>query len=151
MAARRRTIHERAREAIRAAALAYPDTTEEFPWGESVVKVRGKVFVFLGSGVENGFGCSVKLPESCHAALTLPFATPTGYGLGKSGWITARFSLDEDIPVPLLLEWLAESHAAVAPKVRANAKATAKATRATKATKATAKKPAAKPKRRART
>ena len=48
-------------------------------------------------------------------ALDLPFASPTGYGLGKSGWVTARFSAGEDVPVPLLREWIAESYRAVAP------------------------------------
>ena len=30
-------------------ALSYPGAHEEFPWGERVVKVKGKVFVFLGA------------------------------------------------------------------------------------------------------
>ena len=36
--------------ALRAHALAYPGAREAFPWGERVVKVGGKVFVFLGGG-----------------------------------------------------------------------------------------------------
>ena len=31
-------------------AHGYPEATEEFPWGDRVVKVKGKVFVFMGSG-----------------------------------------------------------------------------------------------------
>jgi predicted DNA-binding protein (MmcQ/YjbR family) len=99
-----------------AAALAYPGAHEDHPWGETVVKVKGKVFVFLGHAQEKGFGCSLKLPFSCGAALLLPFASPTGYGLGKSGWISASFAPGEDVPDGLLLEWLDESYRAVAPK-----------------------------------
>ena len=100
---------------VRDAALAYPGATEEFPWGERVVKVKGKVFVFLGKG-EGEFGLSVKLPETASVALTLPFCEPTGYGLGKAGWVSASFTKAKDVPLPMLLEWLDESYRAVAPK-----------------------------------
>ncbi len=100
--------------ALRAHALSLPGAQEAFPWGESVVKVRGKVFVFLGR--EGDLGVSVKLPESGMAALALPFVEPTGYGLGKSGWITASFSRIERVPVRLLQQWIEESYRAVAPR-----------------------------------
>src|SRR6188768_1611546 len=92
---------------LRSVALAYPETTEEFPWGDRVVKVKGKVFIFMGSGdTDDGVGLSVKLPQSGTAALALPFCAPTGYGLGKSGWVSVRFAKGEKPPMPLLLEWL---------------------------------------------
>ena len=31
-------------ELLRAYAKAYPEAHEDFPWGESAIKVRGKVF-----------------------------------------------------------------------------------------------------------
>ncbi|MBA3709787.1 MAG: hypothetical protein H0W83_13320, partial [Planctomycetes bacterium] len=37
-------------KALRAFALAFPGAYEDFPWGERVVKVAKKVFVFLGRG-----------------------------------------------------------------------------------------------------
>ena len=49
-------------------------------------------------------------------ALLLPFATPTGYGLGKSGWVSAHFVASDDPPLALLREWIDESYRAVAPK-----------------------------------
>jgi predicted DNA-binding protein (MmcQ/YjbR family) len=49
-------------------------------------------------------------------ALTLPFASATRYGLGKSGWVSAKFAADEEIPTQLLLEWIDESYRAIAPK-----------------------------------
>jgi predicted DNA-binding protein (MmcQ/YjbR family) len=100
---------------LRAFALGYPEAYEDFPWGERVAKVKGKVFVFLGRD-GNELGLSVKLPESGMLALGLPFASPTGYGLGKAGWVTVRFGKREKAPVALLRSWIDESYRAVAPK-----------------------------------
>jgi predicted DNA-binding protein (MmcQ/YjbR family) len=101
---------------LRERALRFPGATEHFPWGESVVKVKGKVFVFLGRDDGDEVGLSVKLPESGAAALALPFVEPTGYGLGKAGWVTASFPKGKSLPVELLAQWLEESYRAVAPK-----------------------------------
>jgi predicted DNA-binding protein (MmcQ/YjbR family) len=101
---------------LRAHALSYPEAREDFPWGERVVKVRGKVFVFLGRPEGGGLGLSVKLPGSATLALDLPFASPTAYGLGKSGWVTARFGPRQKPPLDLLRQWIDESYRAVAPK-----------------------------------
>ncbi|MCA8926013.1 MAG: MmcQ/YjbR family DNA-binding protein [Planctomycetes bacterium] len=96
-------------------ALRFPETCEESPWGERVVKVRKKVFVFLGKG-QGGFSVTTKLPLTGGMALQLPFAAPCGYGLGKSGWVTARFAKGEDVPLELVRDWVDESFRAVAPK-----------------------------------
>ncbi len=61
-------------------------------------------------------GFSVKLPESGPDALDLPFAKPTGYGLGKSGWVSATFEPKDRPPAEILKEWILESYRAVAPK-----------------------------------
>lgn len=96
-------------------ALSLPGAYPDHPWGETVAKVGKKVFVFLGHD-ERAVGFSAKLPASSEAALLLPFAKPTGYGLGKSGWVTASFDEGEDVPVDLLLGWIEESYRAIAPK-----------------------------------
>lgn len=103
---------------LRSYALSFPGATEDFPWGERVAKVHGKVFVFLGCNPVPGgpVGLSVKLPESGAEALDLPFAKPTGYGLGKSGWVSARFEPGDRPPVEILKTWIRESYRAVAPK-----------------------------------
>jgi predicted DNA-binding protein (MmcQ/YjbR family) len=106
--------HEKAFKALLDRALSYPGAWEDHPWGETVVKVAKKIFVFLGKG--DSFGCSMKLDRTSEAALsTFPWCSPTGYGLGKAGWVTAQFEPKQDVPVPLLLEWLDESYQAVAP------------------------------------
>jgi predicted DNA-binding protein (MmcQ/YjbR family) len=107
---------KRVEKKLRDIALAYPGAREEFPWGERVVKVGKKVFVFMGMPESGGLGLSVKLPNSGTMALMFPFATPTGYGLGKSGWVSARFEPGDAPPVELLRAWIDESYRAVAPK-----------------------------------
>jgi predicted DNA-binding protein (MmcQ/YjbR family) len=103
-------------EVLLAAALAYPDAWKDHPWGENVAKVGKKVFAFFGVPEEGVVALSVKLPASSDMALSLPFVQSTGYGLGKSGWVTARFAAGEEVPTAMLLEWIDESYRAVAPK-----------------------------------
>jgi predicted DNA-binding protein (MmcQ/YjbR family) len=86
----------------------------DHPWGETVAKVKTKVFVFLGSSNEE-LSLSVKLPQSGSFALGLEWATPTGYGLGKAGWVTARFTGRKKAPLDVLRKWIDESYRAVAP------------------------------------
>ncbi len=102
---------------LRAAALTYPEVHEDFPWGHSAFKVaKKKVFCFLVLEPK-GLSLSCKLPLSSDMALMLPFAEPTGYGLGKSGWVSAAFEPSgKSPPVALLKEWLDESYRALAPK-----------------------------------
>jgi len=105
----------KAERLVREIALAYPEAYEEMPWGHSAIKVRKKSFLFMGTS-DGRFSLSVKLPHSAEAALTLPFTEPTGYGLGKSGWVSARFDARDVPPLPMIREWIDESYRAVAPK-----------------------------------
>jgi len=99
-------------------ALTYPETTLEHPWGHDVVKVKGKMFASFGGeeGTKGEFSLSVKLPVSSEMALTLPWVEPTGYGLGKSGWVTARLKSGSDFEIDTLKGWIDQSYRAVAPK-----------------------------------
>ena len=101
---------------LRAVALGYPEAVEEHPWGESAFKVRKKVFVFMGEPEQGGLSLSLKLPESGPMALLEPFASPTGYGLGRSGWVSVTFGPDDEVPVELIEDWIDESYRTVAPK-----------------------------------
>jgi predicted DNA-binding protein (MmcQ/YjbR family) len=103
------------RDRIRAFALSLPQATEDFPWGESVAKVNGKVFVFLGAAAAGAPRMTVKLHESHGHALAIEGAERTGYGLGKSGWVTVPLRAG-GVTVDLLRDWVEESYRIVAPK-----------------------------------
>jgi hypothetical protein len=114
----KRTNAEKCGEAIHELALGYPEATQSRPWGEIAVKVKGKTFLFMRSDRE-GLSLSVKLPSSGRSAVKRPFAQPTRYGLGKSGWVTCEFAPNDQPPLALLRQWLDESYRAIAPKALA--------------------------------
>ncbi len=119
---------ERAEATVAGAAEAYPNVTEAGPWGHRAFKIQGKTFLFL-SADEEGLSLSVKLPVSGKSALAFSFAEPTHYGLGKSGWVTARFAPGAEIPLPKVIEWVDESFRAIAPKKVVSALADSQAKR----------------------
>lgn len=54
MTASARLKHADAKK-LRAVALGYPETVEDFPWGRSAFKVAGgKAFLFLAENEEGG-------------------------------------------------------------------------------------------------
>ena len=95
-------------------ALSLPEAVEDHPWNETVAKVRKKVFVFFG-GDPSANRITVKLVESHGHALSIEGAEPTGYGLGKAGWVTVPVDA-EDVDIGLLCDWIEESYRIVAPK-----------------------------------
>ena len=100
-------------------ALTYPEAWEDDPWGDTVVKVRKKIFLFCGVHDVDGrnvLGVTVKLPDSREFALSFEWTEPTGYGLGKAGWVSCRFPVGSDVPMDLVEEWIDESYRAIAPK-----------------------------------
>ena len=69
---------------IKAWGLALPGAHTKAPWpGHDDLAVRDKTFAYLTVAGEP-FHLSVKLPYTGEVALQLPYAKPTGYGLGKS-------------------------------------------------------------------
>lgn len=104
---------------LRDRAMAFPEASEHFPWGERVVKVgsgaRPRIFLFL-SHWQGGLNIGLKLPSSRGFALLFETCTPMRYGLGKSGWVTTRLLPDTAFDTDLLEGWLAESYRAVAPR-----------------------------------
>ncbi len=103
---------------LRTFALSFPEAYEDFPWGELVIKVNKKIFVFLGMADGSGSTVSagIKLPESGEGALMMDFVTKMGYNLGKSGWVHASFPASAKVPVDLIEDWIEESYRTVAPK-----------------------------------
>jgi predicted DNA-binding protein (MmcQ/YjbR family) len=111
MAANARHVYTR----LKKHALSLPEAWEDHPWeDDAVVKVGRKIFVFFGGPASTGM--SVKLPASASDALMLPCSAPTGYGLGRGGWVTLEFTHDACPPFELLREWIDESYRAIAPK-----------------------------------
>jgi predicted DNA-binding protein (MmcQ/YjbR family) len=102
-------------------ALTLPEAFEDFPWGERNMKVGKKIFASLGmveypKGNKPRLRISVKLSNSHPEAMALPFTQPSGYNLGKHGWVSMWFGEGDDPPVPLLMEWIEESYRLIAPK-----------------------------------
>jgi predicted DNA-binding protein (MmcQ/YjbR family) len=97
-------------------ALAFPEAYEDHPWGENVVKVNKKVFVFFGVPQKDRLIVCTKLPDSVDFALSFPFAEPAGYGLGKAGWDNAQIGPDDKVDIEILEDWIDESYRVVAPK-----------------------------------
>jgi predicted DNA-binding protein (MmcQ/YjbR family) len=107
----------RVHKALLKHALSFPEAWEDHPWeGDAVAKVGKKIFVFFGSATASHIGIAVKLPQEGDFARSLPYCTPTGYGLGKSGWVSAEFAPGNDVPVDMLRDWIDESYRAIAPK-----------------------------------
>jgi predicted DNA-binding protein (MmcQ/YjbR family) len=101
------------RDKVREFSLSLPEASEDHPWGDDVVKVGGKIFVFLGGSASKRM--TVKLEESHPHALSIEGAEPSGYGLGASGWVTVPLRAD-GVSIALLRDWVEESYRIVAPK-----------------------------------
>src|SRR3954467_2059583 len=97
-----------AESVLRDFALKFPEATEDHPWDHIAIKVKGKTFDFL-SGFDDTLNVTGRLPSSGRMALALPLAQPTGYGLGKSGWVTASFKEGDTVPLDRMAEWIEES------------------------------------------
>jgi predicted DNA-binding protein (MmcQ/YjbR family) len=100
---------------LREFGLRYPGAHTKSPWpGHCDLAVRDKTFAYL-SVEGDPFSISCKLPRSAPSALKLPYTKPTGYGLGKSGWVSAEPSADQ-ASIDLFKAWIDESYRAQAPK-----------------------------------
>ena len=101
---------------LRAFGLGYPGAHSKSPWpGHDDLAVRDKTFAYLSAEGEP-FKVSFKLPYTADAALARSYAAPTGYGLGRAGWVTFTPSEAELPPLAELKEWLDESYRAQAPR-----------------------------------
>ena len=108
--------HADALRDLRAFGLTLPGAHSKSPWpGHDDLAVRDKTFGYLAAEGEP-FSLSCKLPYTGGVALDLPYAKPTGYGLGKSGWVTFTPSEEELPSLDQMREWLDESYRAQAPK-----------------------------------
>jgi predicted DNA-binding protein (MmcQ/YjbR family) len=98
-------------------ALDLPGAWEDMPWeGDPVAKVGKKIFLFMGHVDPDHPGVSVKLPDSKEQALGLECATPTGYGLGRAGWVSIDLAAGDRPSADVLCDWVEESYRAIAPR-----------------------------------
>ncbi len=85
-------------------------------WGdEPTFRVRGKTFIFTDPRAGT---LSVKLPKEEAAAVvaTDALAEPTGYGLGRHGWVSVRIGAGRRDRWEQVEEWVRTSYVLVAPK-----------------------------------
>jgi len=85
-------------------------------WGdEPTFRVRGKSFIFTDANVH---ALSVKLSREEAAAVvaTDPLAEPTGYGLGRHGWVSVQIGDGDQTRWQQVEEWVRTSYTLVAPK-----------------------------------
>ena len=102
---------------LRAFGLTLPGAQGKAPWPEhDDLAVNDKTFAYLPAAGAERFTLSVKLPYTGEAVLDLPFAAPTAYGLGRSGWVSLSPADDEIPPLDELKEWIEQSYRAQAPK-----------------------------------
>jgi hypothetical protein len=102
-------------DTLRKLALSYPETEEGTTCDKSAFKVRGKSFLFVGTG---GAVLTVmlKLGPSLAEAESLAAKRPANCKVGNTGWVTLTLAAGESLPPKLLEKWVAESFRLLAPK-----------------------------------
>ena len=117
-------------DTVREFALGLPAAEEDFPWGETVIKVRrkpgappwrkdgqgvyGPMFLWMGQRTAAVPAVCVKLTRSYEEAVAVGQAEPTTIsGLGQWGWLTVRLAA---VDVELACDWVDESYRNVAPR-----------------------------------
>ncbi len=70
-----------------------PNAVEDHPWGETVFKVGGKVFAFLGNP-DNGRVVVKADADQLEGLLALPFIKLSPY-IGRYGWVLVTISDDD--------------------------------------------------------
>lgn len=97
-------------------ALSLPEAWPDSPWGDQVVKVGKKIFLFVSGPDADRPAITTKLPESRDHALSYPDAFPTRYGLGKHGWVTLFADAVPEEEREVLFDFVEEGYRAVATK-----------------------------------
>jgi len=91
---------------------AKPEAMEDHPWGETVFKIGGKVFAFLG--LPDHGGVTVKAAtDELDGLLTLSFIKRSPY-IGRYGWV--RVSVENDDALDLALRLVDQSYETIAAK-----------------------------------
>lgn len=96
---------------IETKAASYPNVTTGQSCNQSSFKVGKGTFLFIGPGPKGvGFKAMFKLKESMPEARKLADVEPKKFEVGKTGWVTTRFSDEEPLAEEIWRKWLAESY-----------------------------------------
>jgi predicted DNA-binding protein (MmcQ/YjbR family) len=96
--------------------LAKPGAWQDEPWeGDVVVKVRDKIFAFLGSGRSVGVKCGANRTEADQWLLQFPQDAHVMAYIGRSGWNT--LDLGGAIPDDEILDAVDVSYATIVAKL----------------------------------
>ncbi len=138
-------------EAIRRQAATFAGVDQGSACNQSSFKAGKGSFLFIGPGAKGqGFKAMFKLRASMDQARELAAEQPQRFEVGKTGWVTARFTAEAPLPKALWSRWLAESYALTAgagakPKATGKPKSAARGKSAAKAKAGAKPKPASKP------
>lgn len=78
---------------------AKPQAMEDHRWGETVFKVGGRVFAFVGDG--KGGGVTIKVPpEDLELLLAHPSIRKARY-VGRCGWVSVKVEDDKTLELAL--------------------------------------------------
>jgi len=94
---------------IRLKASSYPDVVMGTACTQSSFKIGKKAFLFIG--MQGGqYKAMFKLNKFIPDATKLAEKNPDCYSVGKTGWVTVRFTADKPMPKTLWGKWLDESY-----------------------------------------
>ena len=94
---------------IRKKASGYANVAEGVSCTQTSFKVGKTAFLYIG---EQGgrFKAMFKLKDSIPEATRLATKQPDCFEVGKTSWVTARFSAEKPMPKQLWEKWLDESY-----------------------------------------
>ena len=102
---------------IRNKAASYSEVAKGTSCTQSAFKAGRGTFLFIGPGRKGkGFKAMFKLEDSLQDAQARAAAEPTRFEVGKTGWVTARFTAQEPLPRAIWEQWLEESYAIMTKK-----------------------------------
>jgi len=98
-------------EAIRREAITFPGVAKGTACTQSAFKAGKGTFLFIGPGPKGkGYKAMFKLKASMSQAVKLAAQHPERFEVGKTGWVTARFTTEEPLSKKIWSAWLAESY-----------------------------------------
>ncbi len=97
--------------AIREAAASFSDVVAGTSCNQNSFKTKRGSFLFIGPGAKGiGYKAMFKLKESVQQAKDLAEASPDKFEVGSTGWVTARFTMEEPLSKSIWEDWLQESY-----------------------------------------